>query len=151
MLKTCSNSVDKVLKSQYHVYNLLKTCSEVQTANTNGGDLKNSTTDTAVGEPPTKRVTTTDICVGQERKVTTTTNIFKHSPLYPPAGEKSKNGAGRTLPNVKNFSGRFADCRSSCGGTMTDLLFGLPFGEKNGTVLEKPPTSNDFCGNIPPS
>ncbi len=132
VLKPCSNSVKKVLKTR-----------TADSGGSIGTEEKNRTTDTSVGNLNASTDAhvdrTTDTGDEQEEKVkkVTTTNIFKHSPLYPPAGEKSKNGAGRTLPDVKNFSGPCIDYSDYNNETMVDLLSGLSFSRKKWRELEE--------------
>ena len=138
VLKTCSNYVEEVLKTPSYVENLLKTCSKVQIDDENiaaENFPEKTTSDTAVGRTTDTAVATSDTAVGQERQLTTT--ILKHSPLYPPTGEKSENGAGRTLPNVKNFSGPCIDYRDYNNDTTVDLLSGLSFSREDWNELEQ--------------
>lgn len=143
-LKTCSNAVDKTLKSQSDVENLLKTHPETHTADTNDGSLKNPTADTddgsynATADTDDGRTTDTDDGhTKQEKQVTATTNMYTFSPLNPPTGEKTENGVQKRLPDVKNFSWLYTNCLDFSGETVTDLLSGLSFSREKWGELEE--------------
>lgn len=128
VLKTCSNTVETVLKKQ--------------TADSGDGSLKASTTDSGDGSSNTTADTgdgrTTDSGDGHLKQVKQIpTTISTITPLYPPTGEKTENGVQKTLPDVENFSGPFILLDDWKNEVLTDRLSGLTFGRDKWNELEE--------------
>ncbi len=132
VLKPCSNSVKKVSKTRTaDSGGSVDTEEKNLTADKNDGKLS-ATTDSSDG----RTTDSSDGHIKKGKKVTTTISTAS-SPLYPPAGEKSKDEGMRKLPDVKNFSGPCIDYREYNSDTMVDLLSGLSFSREKWRKLEE--------------